>query len=272
MYQRLMLIFTCLKQFRIFIALMIGTGLLNLSSAHALDIVDPPKSDRAYTQLILAIEEFKLLDLYPDHTFQGERAFTRYELADALFRVQNYLHAKYQIHLSQDPRVTSMLQSYLKPLGDIPQRHWAIQALRQSMAYGLLTGDHNLKFHGALKVSRYQLAQSLYQVFDWLQIHPIVTQRPLKALDLHKSHWASQAVHEVLITQIMQTDQDGHFHGERFATRQELANAMVKVMQQIELVALRDGLHPKEIIPLPGILIRKRYDGKLPPLHYSESE
>lgn len=240
--------------------------------AQALDVVDPPQDHTMYHHVLQAIEEFKVLDLYPDHTFQGQRAFTRYELADALFRVQNYVHLKYQVQINQDARGMSIVQAYLKPLGDIPQRHWALAAIGQSMALGLLNGDSQLKFYGPMKVSRYQLAQSIYQIFDWLQIHPIVTRQYQKAADLNQSHWAAEAVREVLVTQIMQTDPSGHFHGERAASRQELADALVRVMQQIELVALKDGLHPKEVIPLPGVLIHKRMDGRNPPLNYAEED
>lgn len=247
----------------------LSLGALN-GPAQALEIVDAPNSGLLQHQIQMAVEQFKVLDLYPDHSFQGERPFTRYELADALSRSLEFVHQKYALPLKSDPQIMMLLQGYLKPSGDIPIHHWALAGIQRSLAYGLLSGDAQLRFHGGHKVTRYQLAQAIYQVFDWLQVQPILAQQKVDSSDVPAQHWAADAVQEVLNAHIMDVDKHGHFDGERPATRYELSTALVRLLQQVDLLAARDGgFKPKDVVPLPELRHQARPDGRMPPFRYT---
>lgn len=246
---------------------------LHVLPAQAVQLVDGPRNNPTLAARVqLALDHFGILQAYPDRTFQGTRPFTRYELAEALERSINYLSRQHQVSAQPDLQAISMFQLYLKPSGDIPRRHWAAPAVQQSMAFGLLGGGSDLRFHGGLKVSRYQLARSAFQLLNWLQIRPVQINPRARPGDLPAGHWASEAVQELVKAGILELDARNHFDGERPATRYELAETLVKTMEQIEIVARRQRLQPKTVVPLPDSntapLLKPRFDGRKPPFVY----
>lgn len=231
----------------------------------ALPLVDAPSDPARAGRVQLALESFRILDAYPDKTFHGERPITRYELADALWRSLRYLNAKFKLPLDEDPRLGMIFQAYLKPSGDIPDRIWAAPALQHVLGYGLMSGTQDLKFHGGSKVSRYMLALTLNQTFDWLQVEPVrLASRSPR--DLPAEHWARESVERLVAAGVFDIGADGRFDGERPATRYELAEALVKLLQQVDLVAQQRPLTPKPIIPVPTAQ-PTRPDGRKPPFY-----
>lgn len=234
-----------------------------------LDLVDPPAERHLREQVERVVTQYKVLDIYPDKSFQGERAFTRYELADALARGSQYLEQKYQLKIQVDYRMASYLQAYFAPSGDIPRRHWARPQIERSMALGFISGDQNLSFHGLQRVTRYQLAQALWGVYQWLQISSLsVNESRLR--DLDREHWAAESVEKLVQAGILYPDLDGRFHGDRQVKRVELADALGRALAQIEFIAQQQGgLKPRAVQPLPPIFIQPRYDGRRPPFNSS---
>ncbi len=252
------------------LSLILMCALFN-GAAEAVPLVDGPSDSIRAGRVQLALESYDILSVYPDKTFQGERAFTRYELAQALSRAENYLKKRYQLDLKLEPRMLAALQIYLKPNGDIPGRHWAKSAVLQTLATGMLSGDDNLRFYGHLKVSRYQLAKSLAQLFEWLQIEP---QRMQSASirDLPQQHWGRDAVQKMVEANILSLDNNQRFQGEQTASRYDLAEGLVKALQQVDLVAQQRPLVVKEVVPLPTELLKPRYDGRREPVYYRSAQ
>jgi hypothetical protein len=241
--------------------------------ARAVQLVDGPRNNPTLAARVqLALDHFGILQAYPDRTFQGARPFTRYELAEALQRSISYLSRQHQMSAQVDLQTASMFQVYLKPSGDIPRRHWAAPAVQQSMAFGLLGGGTDLRFHGGLKVSRYQLARSAFQLLNWLQIRPVQLNASARPADLPAGHWASEAVQELVKAGILELDARNRFDGERPATRYELAETLVKTLEQIDIVARRQRLQPKTVVLMPdpdtAPLLKPRFDGRKPPFGY----
>lgn len=235
---------------RLFLILLAGSLLTAAQPACALQLVDPPANQVLAGRVQLALESFKIIDAYPDRTFQGTRPFTRYELADATGRSLRYLQQRHGVKLDQDARIAMIYEAYLKPSGDIPVRHWAAGPLRQVLGYGLMTGTQELNFHGSLKVSRYMLALTLNRIFAFLQVEPVKMQAR-STHDVPDSHWASEAVRRLVAAGIFEPDASGRFNGERPATRYELAETMVKLLQQVDLVAQQRPLQPQDLVPIP---------------------
>ncbi|PKL77160.1 MAG: hypothetical protein CVV27_06615, partial [Candidatus Melainabacteria bacterium HGW-Melainabacteria-1] len=174
--------------------------------------------------------------------------------------------SRYGVTLDEDPRLGMIFQAYLKPSGDIPDRHWAGQALQRVLGYGLMSGTQDLNFHGTAKVSRYMLALSLNRLFDWLQVEPLKMQSRLPR-DLPSSHWANEAVAKLVAAGVVDLDAQGRFNGELAATRYDLAESLVKLLQQVDMVAAQRPIKPKQIIPLPVEVIPSRPDGRRPPFY-----
>src|SRR5690606_16637341 len=76
--------------------------------AQAAQLVDAPANPVLAGRVNLALDSFKVMQAYPDHTFQGQRAFTRYELADAMQRALFYLKNQHKLELNTDPRTVAM--------------------------------------------------------------------------------------------------------------------------------------------------------------------
>jgi len=243
------------------------SGLFLSPLAQAAQLVDAPAHPVLAGRVNLALESFKVMQAYPDRTFQGQRAFTRYELADAMQRALFYLKNQHKLDLNTDPRTVAMFQVYFRPSGDIPERHWAAGAVQQTLALGLVKGEMDLQFHGAKKVTRYQLAQSIHSLLDWLQIKALPMSNQLPQ-DLPPQHWATEAVRHMVAAGILELDRHGRFQGDQPATRYELAEALVKALQQIDIVARREALRPKTVVALPVPVLKPRYDGRRPPFGY----
>lgn len=216
--------------------------------AGAIQLIDPPSEPARAARIQLALESFRLLEAYPDRTFQGERAITRYELADALGRALSYLQQRKAIQLDEDPRLGMVFEAYLKPTGDIPGRIWAAPALLRVLGYGLMGGTRDMRFQGGNRVSREELAISLSKLLDWLQVTPVaVDQR--QAMDSSADPAVAEAVQKLVQSGILELDGAGRFSGFRPANRYDLAESLVRLLQQVDLVAQQRPLQPKKVLP-----------------------
>lgn len=243
---------------------------VSIQPVGAVSLIDGPRNPVTAGRVQLALESYRLLDAYPDRTFQGTRQITRYELADALGRSQLYIERKYQLKWKPELRLVASLEGYFQPSGDVPRRHWAGNAVLSVMAAGLLQGDpERLKFYGGLKVSRYQLAHTISRFYQWLQISPEPLQK-VSFRDLPQNHWAFEAVQAVTAAGIMEGEGNA-FKGEEAVDRTQLAEALVRMLQQVDLVALKRPLVPQTEVQIEMPQLPARPDGRRQPVFYQSS-
>lgn len=198
-----------------------------------------------------AVNTYHLLDSYVDKTFRGKRPFTRYELAEAIGRLQGIIHQRYQVPVAVEPRMAAALQVYFQPSGDIPTRHWATPMILQSLSTGVLQGEQTyreLHFKGLQTLSQAELEAACFRVLDWLQIAP---KEPLSHLGIVPFGADSRA---------RQTP----------ASRYDLAISLVNTLHYIEEAAKTRSLLPKVVIPMPVPArdIPTRIDGRRLPTQY----
>lgn len=252
--------------FRTGLSLLLGLSVLCLPAA-ARELVDAPQQPALAARVNLALDSYKILDAYPDKTFRGERPFTRYELADALWRSLQYIQLRYGVKMDYDARLAAYYQAYLRPEGDIPEQHWARAALERVLGYGLMSGTPEMRFYGSQKVSRYMLALTLVRALDWLQIEPVQMQEQ-QLQDLPKDHWAADAVQKLLNAKVLEAG--SRFDGEAIVSRYELAESLVKLLQQVDLVAQKRPLviKPLDVPELPPEMQERiRFDGRKNPVY-----
>lgn len=199
-----------------------------------------------------AVNTYRLLDTYVDKTFQGKRPFTRYELADAIGRLQNLIHQRYKVPIAVEPRMAAALQIYFQPSGDIPTRHWATPMILQGLSTGVLQGEkrqRELSFNGLQTLSQAELEVACFRILDWLQIAP---KEPLSRLSIVPFGTGSNT---------RQTP----------ASRYDLAISLVNTLHYIEETAKTRSLLPKVVIPIPipKAQVPTRIDGRRLPIHYS---
>ncbi len=209
-----------------------------------------------------AVDTYGLFDIYPDKTFRGQRAFTRYELADALARLQAHLNKTYKVPVQVEPRMAAALLAYAEPTGDIPRRHWALQAVLQNLSTGVLQASPRaLQFRGLEQVSHQELAFAVYRVLDWLQVFPEAqakAQAPQDAID------ALQAL-DLLPAESRRNPR-------AMATRYDLAIVLVNTLRHLEEVAKTRSLVPRVVVPTlpttPDLQKPQRPDGRRAPVYY----
>lgn len=67
--------------------------------------------------------------------------------------------------------------------------------------------------------------------------------------DVPRSHWASTAVDKLGQAGVMNSRSDGRFHGDKAATRYEVAQAVAKAMAEFENRLVSEGKSPEDIVP-----------------------
>lgn len=231
-------------------------------AAEPIDLIWQKASPEQRLRVEQAVDTYRLLEVYPDKTFRGQRGFTRYELADALARLQNHLHKAYKVPVQVEPRMATALLIYVEPTGDIPRRHWALQAILQNLSTGILQAPtRSLRFQGLEQVSHQELAFAVYRVLDWLQVFPEAqakAETPQDAID------ALQTLDLLPI--------ESRRNPRAMATRYDLAIALVNTLRHLEEVAKTRSLVPRVVVPTlptaPDTQKPQRPDGRRSPVYY----
>lgn len=240
-------------------ALLCSILLLWNAPAQAVRLIDVPNQEPKARSVQKAIEHYRVLEAYPDQTFRGKTPFTRYQLAQSSFQALQYL--KQIGKLKIETPLTSY--GYYRLLlqengGDVPARHWAVNAIQELFAHGLISAQDN-RFRGAAKVTRYELAAQVFGFLKWLQLdshNTNLNSRPLIARDLPRDHWAYEAVTTLLDKGILNLDSNGYFHGDHPANHYDLASSLVEALQWIEKAELQAPLQPKDPVLPQTITIK----------------
>ena len=87
---------------------------------------------------------------YDDNTFRGDRYITRYEMAQMIANVLN-------LNLFVDKKKVS-------PFSDVPENHWARNAVIMLASKGITDGYGDGSFRGDRNITRYEVAQLLAKV------------------------------------------------------------------------------------------------------------
>lgn len=208
----------------------------------AADLIDLPSQHAAYPFVQDAIDKYRLLTPYPDRTFRGKRAFTRYEMAKALQHLLAYFTTDMGLRFSAEREGYLTYRGFLQENGgDLIPRHWAATAIQQVVSYGWMSGYPDLTFRGQNKVSRYELASQLKRVLDKLNIpaqggSAAAYERVLsnRGGDVPANHWSRDALREVIARGLMASDERGRFRGNDPASQYDLAIGLVSLARLVE--------------------------------------
>jgi hypothetical protein len=255
-----------LNKSKLFVSFLLGLEILTWTTrAHAVRLIDVPEQNPAYKSVQLAIERYKLFKPYPDQTFRGKTPFTRYQLAEASFQALQYLKQLPQFQIESPLNQFGYYRLFLQENGgDLPSRHWAVRAIQELLAHGLMSSEDNF-FRGAKKVTRYELAAQIFAFFKWLNLDafaPDTNQRPVIARDIPQNHWAHPAVTALLEKGILTLDAQGDFKGNVPASQYELASSMVNALKWIEAAPIKQPIRPKDPV-LPKVKGSVRRDGRI---------
>jgi S-layer family protein len=104
-----------------------------------------------------------LVNGYPDGTYCGNRAMTRYEVAMAAMRIM-------QMPLRRDPatRFWPIQPIPGPPLKDVPEGHWAADAVASLRKWGILAGYPDGTFAGDRVMTRGEFALVLRRLHEFI--------------------------------------------------------------------------------------------------------
>lgn len=231
-------------------------------AAEPIDLIWQKATPEQRLRVEQAVDTYRILTVYPDKTFRGQRAFTRYELADALARLQQHLNKTYKVPIQVEPRMAAALHIYMQPTGDIPRRHWAMQAILQNLSTGVMdVPSRALQFQGLQPVSHQELAFAVYRVLDWLQVFPEAQT---------KAQTGQEALDSLQALDLLPPESRRNPRAQ--ATRYDLAIALVNTLRYLEEVAKTRSLVPRVVVPTlptsPDLNTPQRPDGRRAPVYY----
>jgi hypothetical protein len=144
--------------------------------------MDVPK-DHWAADAVGQCRDYGIFAGYPEAVFAGERGMTRYELCFVLKRLNDWvlrfmqLGAKYGRQGSPPPLpADAPLPQLVWPprpsrgpaLKDVPRGHWAAGTVMFQRDWGIVAGYPGGIFDGDRRVTRYEFAQGLRRLFEFL--------------------------------------------------------------------------------------------------------
>ena len=197
---------------RFIIALIIG-GIIGINSsvfAAANPFSDVPAKHWAYDYVVMLANRV-IIEGYGEGTFRGDRTITRYEAATIISKT---LKTKY---FSKD-------DDSALPFSDVTENHWAYSSVKVSSGMGIIKGYDDKTFRGDRYITRYEMAQMLYNFLKANLGDYKAGANPFA--DISDNHWAKNAVIILASKGIIEGYGDSKFRGDRNITRYE-ASAMI---------------------------------------------
>jgi hypothetical protein len=224
------------------------------------DIVDVEPTDWAFEALRSLIERYGLVTelIYPDRTFRGNRALTRYEFATILNNALEQI-GRLSNNATNESATKAEAELLIRTQEDLESEIEALRTRVNQLKIQLSKNNYSdlkLVIYRNLeqtKAPQIQFDSNIMQEkFITSQI-TLAQQIP----DVRDTHWAYEAIRALVEREeVLSVYSDGTFRGNRGATRYEFANVLNTALYQIEqlLVAysINDIPTKKQLSELQG--------------------
>ena len=151
----------------------------------------------------------QIINGYPDHTFRPDAPVTRAEAAALLARVRGW-------------KGTSSVR-----YKDVPERHWAAEAVSAATAAGVFQGYADGSFQPDRPISRAEMAAVIVR---FMEATPLVSeQAPFS--DVPAGHWAAGSIWRAKERGWLKGYPGGTFHPGESTTREEFAAILYRLIQ-----------------------------------------
>lgn len=221
-------------------------------SSNFASIIDIPENHWASPIVRQVMDEYELLEAFPDHTFRGEREFSRYEFVSVLSGFLNLLEKSGNVSLKLEAPPSHQFI-------DVDNSHWAYKMVYSvSNDYGILEnlkGINEEKFSGNQTVIRNEIAEVLSNILTRAENKGIIIKIPAdmsiteNLTDLASTQSNFGAIKSIVDDYgIMIGFPDGTFRGEVPLNRYQFAAIMGKTMEVIRPLIVVATPSPK-IVP-----------------------
>ena len=179
---------------------------------------------------------------FPDGTFRGNRAVTRYEMVMIMTRIVDRLLSDLSYI---DPPVKEVMESQATAptemaFTDIPADHWAREPVKALENCGLLIGYPGGKFDGNRGITRNELMVMLNRLWERLpewfgedRIDSATNDTAAVFSDMPASHWAYKDFVSMAKLGTVWGYPDGTFKGDRLFTRWEMAMVIARIWDRL---------------------------------------
>ncbi len=151
---------------------------------------------------------------YPDGTFLPGKTTTRAEVASMLWRIMQ----------ANGATATDTLQGY----SDVPDNHWAAEAIRELQAKHIMLGVTEDRFAPNRPLTRAEFATLAVR---WQQLAPATGDLSTSFKDV-KGHWALPSITTLMQTGVVKGYEDGTFRPNGGVTRAELVTMMNRLLKR----------------------------------------
>jgi len=219
-------------------------------------LIDMPSNHWATGVVLQVMDEYHLLESFPDHTFRGEKGFTRYEFVAVFSNFLNLLEKTGNVSLKTD-------SPFKHQFTDVENSHWAYKMVYSiTNDYGIMENFNGIaeeKFLGAETVTRYEVASALYNILSMAENKGIIIkiQPDISIMDdltdLSSQQANFPAVKSIVDDYgIMIGFPDGTFRGDMSLNRYQFAAIMAKTMEVLRPLIVA-ATSPKPL-PTPVII------------------
>ena len=180
-------------------------------AAQSFEPADVPQNHSARYAVVYVVNR-EILVGYGDRTFRGDRLLTRYEMATALGKILD------------DTYKRSVPKLSTAPFTDVPEKHWARDAVFKLAALKILEGYGDHTFRGDRFITRYEAAMDAYRLVMTISPNAVPASYDCNFSDVPQSHWAYPMVRMLSYFGGMGEGYgDNTFRGDRLLTRYEAA-------------------------------------------------
>ncbi len=199
------------------------------------DIVDLHKEHWAYSSTKKLIDNYDVLQGFPDHTFRGENLVNRYEFSVIILNLINYLSDKKKMN------IRASIKPIEKSFSDIPPNYWALKpVLELKEKYSIiLSPPDEINFSGNKNINRYELAYGIDLVLNTVLSKNKLNRNPYEQLkeDLNNNNqsWDKKSEKNITNSKIMVGfGEKNDFSGNTEVNRYQLAVTLIKAIEYIE--------------------------------------
>lgn len=114
-------------------------------------------------------------------------------------------------------------------LSDVPQKHWAADAVKMLTSSDIISGYADGTFRGNRNITRYEASVLLARYVE--NRFSISSDKDASFSDIPENHWAYKSVRYIADAGIIKGYDNGGFRGNRFVTRYEMAQMLLGVLK-----------------------------------------
>lgn len=200
---------------------IINPSLAEITTSEAVDLY---KNNAHFISVVKAVDDLKIIDIYPDHTFRGEKSVNRKELAAITLKLIKFIESEKKVSLIKNNE-SSVVEVY-PDLDKDKQLLITYSELTQSYSINLLS-QNDKNFIPQKAISKQDLVNAVNQV---LELYFALNKNPYEAKTV-KANDINSALDNFIKCGVITDKKQLKLNEE--ITRYELSDVIIKITNYI---------------------------------------